>query len=48
MTPEIEADLRAQLGDRLTVVRLDCGHMVYWEDFPGTVAAVTRFLSTPT
>ena len=25
-------------------VRLDCGHMVYWEDFPGTVAAVNGFL----
>lgn len=47
VTPEIEADLRAQLGDQLSVVRIDCGHMVYWEDFPGTVAAVTAFLSRP-
>ena len=47
VTPEIEADLRAQLGDRLEVVRLDCGHMVYGEDFPGTVAAVRSFLSRP-
>ncbi|MCB0998563.1 MAG: alpha/beta hydrolase [Acidimicrobiales bacterium] len=47
VTPEIEGDLRAQLGDQLTLVRLDCGHMVYWEDFPGTVAAVTGFLSRP-
>lgn len=46
VTPEIEADLRAQLGDRLSVVRLDCGHMVYWEDFAGTVAAVNAFLAT--
>lgn len=44
VTPEIEADLRAQLGDRLELVHLDCGHMVYWEDFPGTVAAVRSFL----
>lgn len=44
VTPEIEADLRAQLGDQLSLVRLDCGHMVYWEDFPGTVAAVREFL----
>jgi lipase len=47
VTPEIEADLRTQLGDRLSVVRLDCGHMVYWEDFAGTVAAVSAFLSSP-
>ncbi|MFN8022419.1 MAG: alpha/beta fold hydrolase [Acidimicrobiales bacterium] len=44
VTPEIDADLRAQLGDQLSLVRLDCGHMVYWEDFPGTVAAVNGFL----
>lgn len=44
VTPEIEADLRAQLGDQLSLVRLDCGHMVYWEDFAGTVAAVNGFL----
>lgn len=47
VTPEIEADLRAQLGDQLSVVRLDCGHMVYWEDFAGTTAAVTGFLDRP-
>jgi lipase len=46
VTPEIEADLRAQLGDQLSVARLDCGHMVYWEDFVGTVEAVADFLST--
>ena len=44
VTPEIEADLRAQLGDQLSLVRLDCGHMVYWEDFPGPVDAVREFL----
>jgi lipase len=47
VTPEIEADLRTQLGDQLSVVRLDCGHMVYWEDFAGTAAAVNAFLSSP-
>lgn len=44
VTPEIEADLGAQLGDQLSVVHLDCGHMLYWERFDETVAAVRRFL----
>jgi lipase len=46
VTSEIEADLRAQLGDELTVVHLDCGHMLYWEDFGGTVGAVNAFLDS--
>jgi lipase len=45
VTPEIEADLRAQFGEQLSVVRLDCGHMVYWEAFADTVSAVTSFLT---
>jgi lipase len=44
VTPQIEHDLRTQLGQQLSLVRLACGHMVYWEDFAGTVAAVTGFL----
>jgi len=44
VTPDVEADLRAQLGDQLSVVRLDCGHMVYWEAFDDTVVAVNTFL----
>lgn len=45
-TPEVEADLSAQLGDRLTTVHLDSGHMLYWERFDETVAAVNTFWSS--
>ncbi len=30
-------------GDGLRVVRIDCGHMVYWEAFDGTAGAVDDF-----
>ncbi len=36
--------LRAMFGDLLRVEHLDCGHMLYWDDFDGTVAAVAPFL----
>lgn len=36
-----------QLGDRLTIEDLDCGHMVYWEAFDDTARALSRFLGGP-
>lgn len=45
VTPEVEADLRAQLGEQLSTVRIDSGHMLYWERFDDTVAAVSAFLA---
>jgi hypothetical protein len=33
-----------QIEDRLTVVDLDCGHIVYWEAFEETARAVWDFL----
>ena len=44
VTAEIEAGLAALFGDALDVVHLDCGHMVYWEQFDQTAAAVSSFL----
>ena len=42
--PELRASLASDLGDRLTTVELDCGHMVYWDAFGETVAALRAFL----
>lgn len=44
VTPEAIAGLERLLGDQLTTVHLDCGHMLYWERFDDTAAAVTGFL----
>ena len=38
------AGLHEQLDPDLTVVTLDCGHMLYWDRFDETAAAVTGFL----
>jgi lipase len=43
--PELRASLARDLGDRLTTVELDCGHMVYWDAFDETAAALRAFLS---
>ncbi len=37
--------LTTLLGDDLSVVRIDCGHMLYWERFDETAAAVTDFFA---
>ena len=44
--PELRASLARDLGDRLTTVELDCGHMVYWDAFDETVAALRGFLTS--
>jgi lipase len=44
VTPEVERVLADRLGDQLTIERLDCGHLVYWERFDDTVAVVRNFL----
>ena len=38
------AGLHEQLDPDLTVVTLDCGHMLYWDRFDETAAAVAGFL----
>jgi hypothetical protein len=43
--PELRAALERDLGDRLTTVELDCGHMVYWDAFDETAAALRAFLA---
>jgi lipase len=43
--PELRASLARDLGDRLTTVELDCGHMVYWDAFDETVDALRSFLT---
>jgi lipase len=43
--PELRASLARDLGDRLTTVELDCGHMLYWDAFDETVGALRGFLS---
>lgn len=45
VTPAVEAGLDRLFGDHLTTVRLDCGHLLYWERFDATAAAVRDFLS---
>jgi lipase len=42
--PELRASLARDLGDRLSTVELDCGHMVYWDAFDETAAALRGFL----
>ena len=44
MRPELRASLARDLGDRLTTVEIDCGHMVYWDAFDETAAALRGFL----
>jgi lipase len=44
--PELRASLARDLGDRLTTVELDCGHMVYWDSFGETASALRGFLSS--
>ena len=43
--PHVEAGLHDLFGDALTVVHVDSGHMVYWEAFEDTAAAVLAFLA---
>jgi lipase len=43
--PELRASLARDLGDRLTTVELDCGHMVYWDAFDDTAAALRDHLA---
>lgn len=38
--------LTATFGAELETVHLDCGHMLYWECFDETAAAVSEFLTT--
>jgi lipase len=45
VTPAVEAGLAGLLGDHLATVRLDCGHLLYWERFDETAGAVRDFLS---
>jgi lipase len=45
VTPQVEAGLAALFGELLTTVRIDCGHMLYWERFDETAAAVGEFLA---
>ena len=42
--PELRTSLARDLGDRLTTVEIDCGHMVYWDAFDETAAALRAFL----
>lgn len=44
VTADVVADLRALLGEHLTTASIDCGHMLYWERFDETAAAVRTFL----
>jgi len=44
VTDAVVDGLRLLLGDELTVERIDCGHMLYWERFDDTVAATAPFL----
>ncbi len=43
VTPDVESGLAALLGDSLHIERIDCGHMLYWERFDETAAAITKF-----
>ncbi|HEY3613609.1 MAG TPA: hypothetical protein VGK92_07890, partial [Gaiellales bacterium] len=42
--PELRAALARDLGDRLTTVEIDAGHMLYWEAFDETAGALRSFL----
>ncbi len=37
--------LRSQLGDDLSVVAVDLGHMLYWDDFDASCALIRTFLA---
>jgi hypothetical protein len=43
--PELRVSLQRDLGDRLTTVELACGHMLYWDAFDATAAALRSFLT---
>jgi lipase len=43
--PAVEQALTDRFGDQLKTVRVDCGHMLYWERFDETAAAVNDFLA---
>jgi lipase len=45
VTDATVAGLSGLFGDALEVVHIDCGHMLYWERFDETAAAVTSFLT---
>jgi lipase len=45
VSPEIEAGLVELFGGTLDVVHLDSGHMLYWDRFDETAAAIASFLS---
>jgi hypothetical protein len=45
VTAETEAGLLALFGTLFRVVHLDSGHMLYWERFDETAAAVAAFLT---
>lgn len=47
VTDEVIAGLRHLLGSRLSTSTIDCGHMLYWERFDETAAAVVTFLAGP-
>jgi lipase len=42
--PELRSALARDLGDRLTTVEIDAGHMLYWDAFDETAAALRSFL----
>jgi lipase len=45
VTPEVEAELADRFGSSLTTVRVDAGHLLYWEQFDETAAVVAGFLA---
>ena len=46
VTPEVIARLRGDFGDRLEERPIDVGHMLYWDAFDETAAAMRAFLAT--
>ena len=44
VTPGVESELANRFGTRLTTVRIDAGHLLYWERFDETADAVVDFL----
>lgn len=46
VTPSVVDALRARSGDHLRVVDVDSGHMVYWQRFAETAAAVLTLLDS--
>jgi lipase len=43
--PELRVSLARDLGERLTTVEIDCGHMLYWDAFDETAAALRAFMA---